>query len=747
MALALMQSPALALPQSHQTEEHTFSEDFSKQSTGSLPAGWTPAWGAGQSWKVVNRDRDRELSAEGAAYGHRTLRWDTPGDTADGEVLALMSSTAKSGTQLGVMLRTSGAAGSERGYSMDLGGKGLRIHRWLDGARSAVGPHEDVGFMADTWYWMRFRAHGTQMQGKAWEAGTPEPPAWSIERTDSRIRTAGGIALDRTSTSGTMYTDYVSATTGSNSAPLPATAPGSHDYVPYQVGNSNKGMVSSFEPLATKAGQQMLQHGGNAVDAAVATAFALAVVEPSMSSIGGRTQIVIRRPSGHHVGIDGATQVPLGYDGADSGGTGYKTIALPGTVAALAQAQERYGRKPLAEVMALAIDYARDGFVLPTGEATRLAEAADDLLPTARGYFLKPGGVPYEPGETLKQSDLADVLTAIAKEGPDVFYKGWIADRIVRDMRANGGYIKRPELNDYAAKPATEVTSDYRGYHLTASFRPASGHQTIEALNIMGQFDMPTCAPNAPWASITHQALQRANNDKLSSPGATDEESAAILTSKSYAAKRSLNMTDHCPRLTGGTGSGAGEPEGPADPPGTTSLSTADSQGGMVALTQSIGDSMGSQVATRGLGFMWASTMGYVPGGPGSRPRTGQTPMIVEKNGHPVLALGGAGGAKIVPAVVETLTRHIDQGLSLPDAIAAPRQYNAGETEMELEDDPGLGVHWPDSVVSDLRGMGYSVHGKDSAHFGRVAAIHFDAATGVYTGVTDPRKEGSVSGP
>lgn len=532
---------------------------------------------------------------------------------------------------------------------------------------------------------------------------------------------------------------------------LPAAMPGSHAFRPEQVGQSTRGMVSSFQPLATDAGRLMLQQGGNAVDAAVATAFALAVVEPSMSSLGGRTEIMIRRPSGEHVAIDGGTQVPLTYDGPTDSETdtppGYQTIAIPGTVAALAQAQQLYGSKSLAEVTAPAINYARNGFVLNSAEASRIASAANDLFPAARGYFLKPNGTPHAAGETLIQTDLAAVLTAIATDGPDAFYKGWIAQRISQDMHANGGYITPAELHNYTAKPATQVTTNYRGYTLTGIFRPASGHSTIEALNIMGLFDMSACAPNASWASITHQALLRAINDADTSPGGTDDESAAILTSNSHAQQRSQDMTDDCPRLAATPGSGSGRPQAVQDPPGTTSLATADDHGGIVALTQSIGPNMGSQVVTPGLGFLWASTMGYIDSTPGSRPRTGQTPMIVEKNRQFVLALGGAGGKKIVPAVVETLTRVIDEDLPLADAVAAPRLYSAAPTTIEIEDDAAQGVHWPDAVLSDLQDMAYTLKRKSSSSFGRVAALSYDAAKGVYIGVTDPRVNGSVAGP
>src|SRR5687767_4215042 len=235
-------------------------------------------------------------------------------------------------------------------------------------------------------------------------------------------------------------------------APVPRAPAGLEQSQPAQIARSAHGMVVSGSPLASRVGATVLEQGGNAVDAAVATAFALSVVEPTMSGIGGRTQLLIRTANGEFAGIDGTTEVPVAYPygavGADEAAYGYTTIAIPGTVAALAAALARYGTLPLARVLEPAIALAEDGFVLPAAEAARIAGVAARLgdFAGSRQYSLRPDGTPYGAGDRLVQRDLGRTLRTIARDGPNGFYRGDVAQRIASDITRHGGWLRVTDL-------------------------------------------------------------------------------------------------------------------------------------------------------------------------------------------------------------------------------------------------------------------------------------------------------------
>ncbi|WP_166356069.1 gamma-glutamyltransferase [Phytoactinopolyspora limicola] len=565
------------------------------------------------------------------------------------------------------------------------------------------------------------------------------------------------------------------------------TGDGSHTFGAGQVTTSEGGMVSSADGLASEAGARMLADGGNAVDAATATAFALAVVEPSMSHLGGRAQMLIRLEDGEYVGIDGGTQVPIDYDPAlappsHEAGRGYGAIATPGMVAALMQAHEEHGSMPLAEVMAPAIELAAEGFVLPPRQATNLvpfANVNDEQYAAAQRYFLRPDGTPYQAGDTLVQEDLASVLEAIANEGAGVFYDGWIADAIAADMEEFGGFVNSDELASYEALPSIVVDGSYHDYDLYSVYDPARGHVTIQALQMLEHFDMAQCAPGAGWLSMIHQAFRISMSDRGLDAG-SPEASAERLTSKEFAADRAQAISDHCDPDSGagplvapfGFEPGAGDggvdsTEGDAsqseqddawrdwpyiddlDPdeesPDTTHLSTADPAGMAVTLTQTIGPGNGSMVATEGLGFLYASTMGYSSAAPGARNSTNLTPMIVERDGELAYVLGAAGGGRIPTAVLLTLARTFDQDLSFAEAMAAPRFHSTAMGTIRPEQDDRADVYWPQSTVDGLGDLGYSLVFEGGQNYGRVHGLHYDADTGVFTGVADPRREGQAA--
>jgi len=416
-----------------------------------------------------------------------------------------------------------------------------------------------------------------------------------------------------------------------------------------RVARSAAGVIVTGSPLATAAGLRMLERGGNAVDAAVAAAFALAVVEPSQSGLGGRTHLLVRTADGQFAGLDGWTEVPADVTHPLAGESdtvyGYATIAVPGTVAALTRALEQHGSLPLAAVMAPAIELAERGFPLHESEADRI-DAARHLLqqfPGSRGAFLQSNGAPPGAGVPLVQRDLARVLRAVAEGGAAAFYRGWIADRIDADMRRRGGLVRRADLTRYQPDVARVVRGTYRGYELVGTYLPASGVTVIEALHILENFDLGGRVGSGEWISLVAQALEASFQDRAASQHLPPDQEAAKLTSKAWAASRAskIRPDGHLP---------AGDSV--FDPSHTTHLSVIDRQGMVVALTQSLGPNFGSKVVTPGLGFLYAATMGYLAArAPGDRPFSSQAPLIVLQDGRPVYVMGAGGdGGSSPPA-------------------------------------------------------------------------------------------------
>lgn len=539
-----------------------------------------------------------------------------------------------------------------------------------------------------------------------------------------------------------------------------------------QVARCDAGAVSAAHPLAAEAGAAMLEQGGNAVDAAVAAAFVLSVVEPSMSGLGGRAQILIRTADGAHHGIDATTQAPATYDPdtAPQASYGYPTVGVPGVPAGLLAALDDFGSLPRGVVMQPAIELAENGFELLPGEAARQAGSAERLaeFEGSRRYFLRPDGTPREAGDTLRQPDLAATLRAIAEGGADAFYRGPIAEAMVADLRAHGSSVTLESLADYRAERSLIVRDDYRGYDLVGLWLPSFGAITIQALNLLetlpaGELD------DAEWAAAVAEAIHVAYLDR---PRQQDTADARRMTSDAYAAERAglMRLPDGVDRLAR-VEAAAPAPDAPgarlaALPPAwtepvghTTHLSAADANGMVVSLTQSLGPTMGSRVASPGLGFLYAATLGGYLGRmePGERARSHISPFLLERDGRPVLALGAAGGGRIPTAIVAVVSRVVDQGMSLPEALRAPRvvpafgsQADEGDPdaprEIEVEVVPELG--FAPEVVQMLQAMGYAVEVDESeGAFGRVHAVRWLAEQGVWEGAADPDWEGAAAVP
>ncbi len=516
-----------------------------------------------------------------------------------------------------------------------------------------------------------------------------------------------------------------------------------------QVATSMEGMVVTAHPLATYAGQRILDAGGNAADAAVAAAFAVAVVRPSMNSIGGRNQILIRLPSGQVHGIDGTTQVPEGYDAttAPRATYGYATIGIPGALAGLMRLHGEHGSLPLDVVMGPALDYAENGFRLLSGQAQFHRGAAKPIAESegASAVYLKDDGTPYGVGELLRHTELARTYRKIIKGGADAFYRGEIAAAMADDIQSHGGFISKQSLANYEAVDARIVRGNYRGYDLVAMDLPASGAIAIQALHIMENFDRDEFS-GAAWATITAQAIALAIPE-LTRAGT--DTGAVRATSKEWAAQRAERVT----LTAAATGGGFDAPNPWSHEGHTTHISVADHDGMVVSLTQTIGPAMGSKVATPGLGFLYAVTLGGYLGGdliPGARARSGITPLLVLKDGEPVLVLGAAGGLRIISAVVQVVTRFIDDEMTLAEASAAPRinpDFGQDFTFLGLamETTPDRG--WTPEQVEAVRAMGFEVtETPRPGAFGRVQAIRYDRETGMWVGVSDPGSEGTAGG-
>jgi gamma-glutamyltranspeptidase/glutathione hydrolase len=516
-----------------------------------------------------------------------------------------------------------------------------------------------------------------------------------------------------------------------------------------QSRQSDAGMVSTAHPLATAAGVRMLEAGGNAADAAVAAGFAIAVVEPTMNSIGGRNQILVRTPDGTVHGIDGTTQAPWDYDYENSpqASFGYAVIGIPGAAAGLLKLHAEHGSLPLPRVMAPAVEYAEDGYRLLPGDAARQASGAEQALQfpgTAAAYY-KGDGSPYRAGEMLKQPDYAETLRKIMVGGHDAFYRGEIALAMAADFAANGAVVDYDDLAAYEAEDSRIVRGSYRGYELVGTDVPAAGVLVIQALQIMENFD-PDSMTEAEWFAVTGQALRIASRELR----VLGTDTAAVrATSKEWAARMSEGV--HAPgRATNGDTSPLPDVGPQKDLYGhTTHLSAADADGMVVSLTQTLGPNMGSKVVTPGLGFLYASTLGgYLSTmtEPGMRARSNIAPMLVLRDGQVVLVLGAAGGGMIPPAVVHAVTRVIDFGMDLPSALAAPRVAGGGQGAFNAETSPGIG--WTDAELDQMRALGIEVDEvQRSGAFGRVHGIQFDPETGMWLGAADPDWEGSTQAP
>jgi gamma-glutamyltranspeptidase / glutathione hydrolase len=531
------------------------------------------------------------------------------------------------------------------------------------------------------------------------------------------------------------------------------------------------GMVSSTDRVASEIGVEMLRRGGNAFDAAAAVHFALAVVNPEAGNIGGGGFLVATLPDGQRVALDFRETAPMAAHADmfldDAGNVtqasvvGHLASGVPGSVGGMWEAHRRYGALPWADVVAPALNLA-DGIVVHDRLASSLRSAASRLrqFPATAAAFL-PDGSPPRVGDRFSQPDLRETLRRIARAGRDGFYRGETADLIVAEMRRGGGLITHEDLDRYRAVWREPVEVEYRGYRVVSMPPSSSGGPTLGLmLNILEGYDLA----GAGFLSRDHvhlftEASRRAFADRnvyLADPDFVDVP-LADMVSERYAAERRQEIRPDRATPSAQTEPGLGPP--PVESEHTTHYSVIDAHGNAVAVTTTINSLYGSRVTVAGAGFLLNNEMddftarpgvpnqfGLVQGAanaiePGKRMLSAMTPTIVlDVLGQPRLLVGSPGGPTIISTVAQVISNMVDFGMTLPEAVAAPRLHHQHLPDVLRYERDGLA---PD-VVSALQSMGHQVDGRPGFQ-GDVTAIVVEP-DGSFLGVADPRRGGAAVG-
>ncbi len=524
----------------------------------------------------------------------------------------------------------------------------------------------------------------------------------------------------------------------------------------------SSGVIATESPAASEVGLSVLDGGGNAVDAAVATVFALNVARPQSCGIGGGGFMVYRGADGEAASLDFREAAPEAMapdtfegDGLFNTFTGHTTIGVPGTVAGMEAALERYGTTTLAEAISPAESLARNGIEVQPVVADEMAnnEGRLSLFPASAERFLDDGE-PYEAGDTIVQPDLADTFSLIAEEGSDAFYRGDIAEKIVADMEGAGDYpgdeglMTLDDLAAYEAKWREPLVGEYRDAEIIAMTPPTSGGvAVIEMLNLLEGFDLGSSGPaSADTLHRIAEAQKIAFADRgeyLADPDFVDVP-VEELASKDYADGRRGDISpDEAGEYEAGElGESEGSEEETNPDTNTTHLSVMDAEGNAVSLTCTIEQSFGSAVVAPGTGFLLNNEMtdfseagtANEPEG-GKRPRSSISPAILVEDGETTLVVGGAGGVQIIMGSLLSIINTVDFGMALDEAIDAPRLDEASPSEMLLEDGR---VSAAEQAALIARGHTISREGEYS-DLPRVQAVGVDSATGERLAATDPR--------
>jgi gamma-glutamyltranspeptidase/glutathione hydrolase len=543
-------------------------------------------------------------------------------------------------------------------------------------------------------------------------------------------------------------------------------APAGQEADPERTVTARHGLVVSVSPPASEAGLDVLKKGGNAVDAAVATAFALAVTWPAAGNIGGGGFLLVHPPAGR-----GEPAVVEYRETAPAAATrdmfkgqkdwhNHRAVGVPGTVRGMALAHQKFGKLPWRDLVLPAVRLAEEGFPVDAPLAASLNEALKEAesFPELRRVYGKDGGKGvWARGDRLVLGDLAKTLRLIADDGPDAFYRGPIADRLVEEMKRGGGLITKADLEAYRAKLRKPVHGTYRGHDVYGPPPPSSGGVClVQMLNVLENFDLKGQGRwSPPTLHLMAEAMRRAYCDRAKHLG--DPDFVTIpghLTGKDYARKLARGID-----LTKATRSEdlAGDVPLAGEGDSTTHFSVIDKDGMAVANTYTLEHSYGARVVVRGAGFLLNNEMGDFNANPGVTTRAGgigteanqvapgkrmlssQTPTIVTKGGKVVLITGSPGGRTIINTALCVVVNVVDFGMTVREAVDAPRLHHQWFPDrLRFE-----GVSRFPEAVGRLRQMGHRVtgHRQGDAH-----SIGVDPQSGLYHGAADRRINGKAAG-
>jgi len=545
-----------------------------------------------------------------------------------------------------------------------------------------------------------------------------------------------------------------------------------------------KAMVATVHPEASKAGVTIMQQGGNAVDAAVAIGFALAVVYPEAGNIGGGGFMLFRRPDGDVHFLDYREKAPAratanmyldskGNVIPDMSTVGYKAIAVPGSVAGLAYAQQHWGKLSLKQVMAPAIRLARDGFVLDCDQNKSFQNRDLAKFSESHRIFQRDGNY-YRLGEVFRQPELARTLERIA-DNPDDFYHGAMAGELADALQKGGGLITAEDLAHYEVKERQPIRGTYRGYDIISAPPPSSGGVAlIEVLNILEGYDLAKQGEGSAQAiHLTAEAYERAFFDRAEFLGDPDFSKIPVaqLIDKRYgtAWRETINLRRASPSINlrrpaifsqlDSYASTHPQPRSIHESENTTHYSVVDPEGNAVSVTTTLNNTFGSAVTAEGLGFLLNDEMddfaakqgvpnlyGLIQGpanaiGPGKRPLSAMTPTIVLKNGKLFLVLGSPGGPTIITTVANVLMGVVDYGLNVQEAVNAPRFHNQWMPDGTKLEKVGFS---PDTIRI-LEHMGHKIDVSER-FWGDAECIAVDDKTGERLGASDGRNNGKAVG-
>ena len=528
---------------------------------------------------------------------------------------------------------------------------------------------------------------------------------------------------------------------------------------------SQAGMVSSQQWIASQVGADVLSSGGNAVDAAIATGFALAVTHPTAGNIGGGGFMVIRFPNGQSTAIDFREKAPLashpemwldesGEYSSEVHHRSYKAVGVPGTVAGFDKANRLYGVAAWADLVQPAIDLAGEGFELSESLAGSIARFAGRSPYEATVSAFTKGGAPYQVGESWSQPDLAKSLERIRDDRRDGFYQGETASLIAAEMRRGGGLITLEDLSRYQARERATIQGTYRGYDVISMPPPSSGGVAIVTmLNILEAYDLSGMGHNsAEYIHHLAEAMRRAYRDRAQFLADADFSDVPVqrLTSKEHATWLRRNIDSERASISHPT-----DVEIPPESPETTHYSVVDADGMAVSVTYTLESGYGSGIVVPGAGFLLNNEMGDFNAGPGltnesgligtaanlARPQqrmlSSMSPSIVARDGALVAVIGTPGGRTIINTTLQLILNMVDFRMSITEAVAAPRIHHQWLPDRIRIESNGISAQ----LQSQLEQMGHIV--QVGGRQGSANSIGVDLTTGERIGAPDPRSSDS----